>query len=209
MLGALSVLCRTEEQSIHCSIGATTEQIVHSPGWEGRGPPTPPSWKASLQSSGVEWGPEPTGNQPTCLASEQSSDRVLGTVGQKRGELDTCPQREGGTAVGEEGMEVGLSVPTAGSAVVEVSGCPPLNRRSEGRGEGPGGVPRPNVQKRDPWVSALESRQPPWAPLGGRCPWRVQRWDTRPPPPPGQPGPQCTVVWGGARPPPPPEQHGL
>lgn len=138
------------------------------------------------------------GSQPICLASEQSSDRVLGTVGQKWGGLDTCPQREGETAVGEAGMEVGLSVPTAGSAVVEVSGRPPLNRRSEGSGGGPGWVPRPHVQERDPWVSALESRQPPWAPLGGRCPWRVQRWGARPPPPPGQRGPQCTGVWGGA-----------
>ena len=106
-------------------------------------------------------------------------------------------------------MEVGLSVPTAGSAVVEVLGRPPLNRRSEGRGGGPGWVPRPNVQKRDPWVSALESRQPPWAPLGGRCPWRVQRWDTRPPPPPGQPGPQCTAVWGGGAPGPLPPQDSV
>lgn len=70
-----SQLCRSEEQPIHSSIRTTTGQRARSP----------PSRETPLQSPGAECGPGPMGSQPTCLASEQSSDRVLGTEGQKRG----------------------------------------------------------------------------------------------------------------------------
>ena len=217
MLRELSVLCRTEEQSIDSSIRTTTEQIVRSP----------PSRETPLQSPGPEWGPGPMGSQPTCLASEHSSDRVPGTVGQKRGELDTCPQREGETTVGEEGMEVGLSVPTAGSAVAEVSGRPPLYGRSEGRGGSPGRVPRSNVQKRDPptcgtralgecagiqaTAMGTSGRETPLegVEVGDLCPhhWTGVWGGHQAPSPPGQRGPQCIGVWRGTRLPPPPGQR--
>lgn len=81
------------------------------------------------------------GSQPTCLASEQSSDRVPGTVGQKRGELDTCPQREGEITVGEEGMEVGLCA---------------HSRVSGGRGIGtPSTVREERGERREPWAGSL------------------------------------------------------